>query len=328
MEHVTLSLIDYGPDRLSERENTTVDECFDIIKGPGTTWVDLVGVHDTERLDRIGERLGIHPLVREDIANTGQRAKLEEYGDYLYIVLRQLRFDEATARVDDEQISLIVSSEYVFTFQERPGDVFGPVRERLRSARGVIRQRGADYLAYALIDAVVDHYFQVLEAIGDRVDELEQAVLEDVDSRVVRRIHELKREMLGVRRAVWPLRDLTSALVRGDAELVQPESRIFFRDVHDHAVQIIDAAETLRDMLSSTMDLHLSMAGNRMNEVMKVLTIIATIFIPLSFLTGLYGMNFQWMPELSVRWGYPVLLGVMAAAVGGMLLYFRKRGWL
>lgn len=328
VENSALSVLHVRDGHLTEQVDTTVADCFDLISGEGTTWVDLHGLHDVDRLDRIGERLGIHPLVREDIANTGQRAKVEEYAGYLYIVVRQLQYDASTGQVDDEQVSIILTPQYVFTFQERPGDVFEPVRERLRQGRGTIRERGPDYLAYALIDSVVDHYFQVLEAVGDTVDELEQAVLEQEDPNIVRRIYALKREMLLVRRAVWPLREVMSQLTRVENSLIEDDTRVFLRDVHDHAVQVIDTAESLRDVLSSTMDLHLSMVSNRMNEVMKVLTIMSTIFIPLGFMAGLYGMNFAWMPELQWQWGYPTLLGTMALAVVGMLIFFRRRGWL
>ena len=239
-----------------------------------------------------------------------------------------LSFEEETDTVLAEQVSFIVGERYLFSFQERYGDVFEPVRERLRDGRQRIRARGTDYLVYALIDAIVDRYFRILETIGDRIEELEAAVLQDPSIELMHRIHALKREVLVIRRAVWPLREALGQLYRGEIKHVTEETQLFLRDVYDHCVQVIDTVETLREVLSSTLDLYMSGVSNRMNEVMKVLTIIATIFIPLSFFAGLYGMNFEYMPELHVRWAYPTLLGAMAVTAGGMLWYFRRNGWL
>jgi magnesium transporter len=240
---------------------------------------------------------------------------------------------EVTAYEPDERVAFTwcgggIEGELILTFQERSGDVFEGVRDRLRTSRGTIRNRESDYLAYALVDFMVDHYFHVIEALSDRMEALEIAVMENPDEALMRTLHHLRREMLTVRRAVWPLRDVLAQLYRGESDFVDPATRIFLRDVHDHAVQVIDTVETLRDLAGGLMELYMTGVSNRMNEVMKVLTIIATIFIPLSFLAGLYGMNFDVMPELHMPWAYPALLGIMAAVAIGMLAWFRRRGWL
>ena len=252
---------------------------------------------------------------------------MEDHHSYFFVVLKMLSYDEATRTVAAEQVSLIVADGMLFSFQERPGDVLEPVRERLRHAKGRIRSRGADYLAYAVIDAIVDAYFSVLEKVGDHIEELEEHALDDGSPDTMHAIHQLRRETLVLRRAVWPLRDALGPMYRGDIEQIQDETRVFLRDVHDHAVLVIDNVESLRELLSASMDLHLSGMSNRMNEVMKILTMIATIFIPLSFFAGVYGMNFQHMPELSLPWAYPALLTFMAAIAIGMLAYFKRKRW-
>jgi magnesium transporter len=308
VEQVRISFIDYDQAELRERHMGRIEECFPLRDLPTVTWINVDGLHDVSLIGNLGRHFGLHPLVLEDIAAVNQRPKLEEYEGY-------------------EQLSLVLGTNFVLTFQERIGDVFGPVRERLRSTKGRIRSRGPDYLAYALIDAVVDSYYAVLETVGDRVEQLDQAVMEDPTETTLQRIHELKREMLFMRRAVWPVRDVTGQLYRSEHVLVHGETRIFLRDVYDHSVQVLDTVETLRDMTAGLTDLHLSSVGQRQNEVMKVLTIMASIFIPLTFLAGIYGMNFRYMPELEVRWAYPALVALMAGAAGAMAWYFKRRGW-
>lgn len=327
VEEVRVHRMSYGPHRLEERDG---DELVPLLPGPedtGVDWVNVDGLHRTDMLEELDARYGIHRLVLEDVLSTNQRPKTEDYGRYFFVVLKMLTFDEETHSVTAEQVSLIVMDGLLISFQERPGDVFDPVRERVRHAKGRIRSRGVDYLAYALIDAVVDSYFSVLERIGDEIEALEAAALTDDGTQIIHHIHELRRETLVIRRAVWPLRDALGPMYRGDMAGITEETRVFMRDVHDHAVQVIDTVESLRELLAAAMDLHLSNVSNRMNEVMKVLTIIATIFIPLSFFTGLYGMNFTHMPELSIPWAYPALLGFMSAIALGMVGYFKHKGW-
>ncbi|MFC1791330.1 magnesium/cobalt transporter CorA, partial [Gemmatimonadota bacterium] len=268
------------------------------------------------------------PLVLEDLVNTGQRPKIEEYDEYIFVVLRMLTLRADGLGVKSEQVGIILGDGYVLSFQERAGDVWEAVRERIRGASGRIRSRGADYLAYALIDAVVDHYFQILEAFAEQVEKLEEEVLGVPSRETMHRIHDLRQEMFVVRRAVWPLRELTNSLVRTESSLIDSGTGVYLRDVYDHTVQVMDSAETMREVVSGLMDLYLSSVSNRMNEVMKVLTIMASIFIPLTFLAGIYGMNFEVMPELGIAWAYPALLVIMGALGIGLLLFFKKRGWL
>lgn len=327
-EGVLIRSLDFGPDHLAEGRHETVDECFGAAEADTVTWVNVDGLHEPAVLEAVGERFGIHRLALEDVLSTVQRPKAEAYEGHTLIILRMLTFDDDTDSVLSEQVSFVVGPTWIFSFQERRGDVFEPVRERLRQAKGRIRHRGPDYLAYALIDTIVDTYFKILEKIGDQIEELEEAALYDPSPEVLQRIHHLRRELLVVRRAVWPLRESIGSLARGEMDLIGSDIEVFFRDVYDHAVQIIDTVETLREVLSSAMDAYMTGISNRMNEVMKVLTIIATIFIPLSFFAGLYGMNFVWMPELQQPWGYPALLVFMASMAIGMVVYFRRKGWL
>jgi magnesium transporter len=328
VERTLIRYLDYDAGQLSEAEVVDVEGCFPFKDSPTVSWINIDGLHEVELVRSVGERFGWHPLLLEDVVGVGQRSKVEEYDGYLYVVLPMLSWDENLGQVVDEQLSLILGERYVFTFQERVGDVFESVRDRLRQARGRLRTRGADYLAYALIDAVVDHYFQVLERIGDRTERLEEDVLREPRQETMVRLHALKRELIAVRRAVWPVRDMLAAVLRNDEERFTPETQVFLRDVHDHAVQVVETVEALRDVVTGAVDLYLSMVGFRANEVMKVLTIMASIFIPLTFFAGIYGMNFEYMPELHVPWAYPALLGSMVVLAGGMVAYFRHKKWL
>jgi magnesium transporter len=304
-----------------------VEECLSLRDTETTTWVNVDGVHDADKVNRLCEHYGIHPLVIEDIVNTAQRPRFEDYGDYVYLLVRMLRRD-AAGSLRSEQVSLLLGPHWVLSFQEEPGDVFEPVRQRIRTAKGRVRKSGPDYLAYALLDAVVDHYFAVFEPYGDSIEAIEQRLTEDPSPKLLNTIHGLKRELIGVRRAVWPLREALSNLSRSETSLVKKQTGMFLRDVYEHTVQVIDTVETFRDAVSGLLDLYLSSVSNRMNEVMKVLTIIATIFIPLTFIAGIYGMNFQFMPELAWRWGYFGALGAMAAVTVGMIVYFKRKRWL
>jgi len=325
---VTISVLDFGPELCTERELAAPDEALPYRDSPSTSWLNINGLQDITSLHRLCETFGLHPLVQEDIVNTHQRPKLEDYQDYLYLVCRMLTFNERTQRIESEQVSLVIGQHWVLSFQERPGDVFDGVRERIRQGRGRIRRLGPVYLAYALLDAVVDNYFTIIERVGEIVETIEEGLLDGPESGQLAAIHEVKREMIMMRRTVWPLRELVGALQRGESVLVVPELQVFFRDVHDHAIQVADAVESYRDILSGLQDLYLSTLSNRMNEVMKVLTIMGSIFIPLTFVAGVYGMNFEHMPELGWRWGYAGFWGVILALSGGMLLFFRRRRWL
>jgi len=293
----------------------------------GVRWINVDGLHDVDLIGALGSGFGVHPLVLEDIVHVGQRPKYEAYDGYAYLVVSMLNWNAEQREVEMEQVSVLFGTGWVLTFQERIGDVMDPVRERLRTRGGRICSRGADYLAYALIDAIVDRYFTVLDRLSEQTEQLEMAVVEQAEEATVRELHRLKRELLLLRRAAAPVAEMANPLTQGDSPLVTPETRIFWRDVHDHARQITDSVESLRDLTSGLMDLYFSVVSHRANEVMKVLTIMASIFIPLTFVAGIYGMNFAYMPELQVRWAYPVLLLLMATVGVTMLLWFRRRGW-
>ncbi len=327
---VTIRLMDYSNERCDERVFKSIEEVFPFLDRETVTWLDIIGLHQVDIIEKLGNHLNIHPLVQEDVLHTEQRPKVEEYEGYLFLVLRALTPIELTdgQLVASEQLSLILGPNFVITFQESEGDPFGTVRERLRTGKGRIRRMGADYLCYALLDAVVDYYFTALEGIGDYIEDLEGTILRSKSEEALEDIHELKREMLFLRKALWPLREMMSNLQRLESDLINVSTQTFLRDVYDHTVQVLETVETLRDLSAGLLEIYLSSLSNRMNEVMKVLTIIATIFIPLTFIAGVYGMNFQFMPELGLKWGYFGALGVMLVVGLSLLAFFRKKRWL
>ena len=332
----TVSVLSYDEAGFEERQAASLTECVVFKDKPAVTWLNVEGLHQVELIEKLGQCHGLHPLLLEDVLNTEQRPKLEDYGGYIFIVLKMLSVGEGEGQgesegdeVRTEQVSLVLGPNYVISFQEGAGgDVFDPVRERIRGGKGRVRQMGADYLAYALMDAVIDNYFLVLEKLGERIELLEDELVADPRPATVRAIHELKRHLIFLRKSVWPLREVVGALERGESALIQKETAVYLRDTYDHTIQVIDTLETYRDMISGMLDIYLSSISNRMNEIMKVLTIIATIFIPLTFIVGVYGMNFHYMPELEWRWGYAVVWGIMAAVALGMLVYFRRKRWV
>ncbi len=328
-EATRITVIEYDEDHVHERPIATIEDCACLQARSQRTWVNVVGLGQVEVLEKLGESFGLHPLFLEDILNTEQRPKIEDMGDYVFVVLKSLeQTGKSGSEVEVEQISLVLGPDYVLAFQEREGDLFAPVQERLRSGKGRMRKMGADYLAYALIDTIVDGYFVVLEGLGETMEFQEEEVVTAPTTQTLQVIHHMKRDLVELRRAVWPLREIIGRLERGESPLIQGTTRIYLRDVYDHTIQVIDTVETLRDICSGMLDIYLSSISNRMNEVMKVLTIIATIFIPLTFIAGVYGMNFRFMPELEHRWGYPMIWLVMIATAGIMLAFFRRKRWL
>ncbi len=327
-EQVKVTCIDYDGDHFEEKEVKTIDECFPLKDKPAATWINIDGVHKLDNIEKIGKQFKIHPLVLEDIMHTEQRPKMEDFEDYLFIVLKMFQYDEKENETKTEQVSIILSSNYIISFQEDEGDVFDLIRERIRTDRGRIRKMGVDYLAYSLIDAIVDNYFMVLEKIGERIEDIEDDMIKNPTPEVLHTIHSVKRELIFLRKSVWPLREVISRLERWESPLINKSIDIYLRDVYDHTIQVIDALETFRDMLSGMLDIYLTSVSNRMNEVMKVLTIIATIFIPLTLVAGIYGMNFKYMPELEAPWGYPMVYAIMLAISAVMLVYFRRKRWL
>lgn len=293
-----------------------------------TLWLNVDGIHRVETIRNIGDRYGLHPLMMEDIIAAGQRPKSEQYGHLLYTVLDMVTWNSEAGHSESEQVSLVLGPRFVITFQEHPGDVLDPVRERIRSGKGRIRREGADYLLYCLIDAITDNYFPVLEQLGERIEDLEEAISNNPGEETLHKIHRLKREMIQLRRAVWPLREMVNSLTKSDSSLITETTRLYLRDLYDHTIQIMDTIESFRDLVSGLLDIYLSSLSNRMNSVMKVLTVIATMFIPLTFLAGIYGMNFEHMPELAWRWAYPAFWITCIVILLGMFLYFRKKKWL
>ena len=327
-----IRVIAFGPDAIEDTQVSSAEALDRLLGRHPVTWIDVDGLGDTAVLGALGKRFGIHPLALEDVINVHQRPKLEEYDEHLFIVTRMP--DRGAQALATEQVCLFLGRDYVLTFQERPGDCFDTLRRRLHESRGRIRRAGADYLAYALLDATTDAYFPVLERHGEHIEALEDEVLDRPADDVSARIHQLKRELLTIRRAVWPQREMLNLLIRDDSDLVSDQTRVFLRDCFDHTIQLMDLIETYREIASDLIDIHLSSVSTRLNEVMMVLTIIATIFIPLTVITGIYGMNFDpgaspWnMPELKWVYGYPFALGLMAAVAAGLLLWFRRKGWI
>ena len=327
-EKVKLSVLSYSDANFQEQEVDSVEKAVAFRKKDSVMWLNIDGVHMPKIIEQVGKNFGVHPLVLEDIADTGQRPKIEDFEDYMYVVLKMFRFDEKENEIQTEQISLVLGHDFVISFQEREGDVFDPIRERLRNNKGRIRKASADYLVYALMDAVVDNYFLIMEKLGETIEEIEDRLVVSPSSETVHIIHDLKRQMIVLRKSVWPLRDVISRLERSESPLIMRSTLIYLRDVYDHTVQVMDSVDTFRDMLSGMLDIYLSSVSNRMNEIMKVLTVIATIFIPLTFIAGIYGMNFSYMPELAEPWGYPAVLILMATLSIGMVIYFRRKHWI
>ncbi|MFP4082981.1 MAG: magnesium/cobalt transporter CorA [Candidatus Aminicenantes bacterium] len=327
-EKVKISILDYDETRFEEKEAKREQDCFPFKEKPTVTWINVDGIHKVEIIENLGKHFDLHPLIMEDIVNTEQRPKVEDSGHYIYIVLKMLYYDENEGEVRGEQVSIVLGENFVISFQEREGDIFDPVRERIRSGKGSIRKMGPDYLAYSLMDAIVDNYFAILEKVGEQMEGLEERLVSDPRPETLQEIHKLKREMIYLRRSVWPLREVVNGLERGESPLIHKPTRIYLRDVYDHTIQVIDSVETFRDMLSGMHDTYLSSISNRMNEIMKVLTIIATIFIPLTFIAGVYGMNFEFMPELGWKWAYFMVWAVIVGVAGAMVAFFRKKKWL
>jgi len=328
LDKVRITIIDYDENTFQERQVDRIEECFQFKTTPTVTWINIDGLHHVKIIEDIGTHFDLHPLTLEDILHTGQRPKFEDLERYLFVVLMMFRFDDESQTVVSEQVSLILGSNFVISFQENVGDVFEQIRDRIRNAKGRIRKMGADYLMYALLDAVVDNYFGILEKLGEKIESLEEELIGDPSERTLQQIHRLKREMVFLRKSVWPLRELINGLDRSESFLIQASTGVYLRDVYDHTIQVIDTVESFRDMVSGMLDIYLSSISNRMNAVMKVLTIIATIFIPLTFVAGIYGMNFEHMPELKWQYGYAAVWLVMIVAAGLMVLYFKKKKWL
>ena len=334
VEKVKISIIDYNETKFQEKAVKKIEECFSFKEKDSVTWINLDGVYETELIEKIGMKFGLHPLILEDIVNTGQRPKIEDFENYIFIALKMLSYNESKSEIESEQVSLILGSNFVISFQEKEGDVFDSIRARIRNSKGRIRKMKADYLAYTLLDAIIDNYFIIIEKLGERIEGIEDKLIKESTPETLRVIHSLKQDTIFLRKSVWPLREVINGLERSENELIQESTNVFLRDVYDHTIQVIDGIETFRDTVSGMLDIYLSSVSNKMNETMKVLTIIATIFIPITFVAGIYGMNFNpeisiWnMPELNWRYGYLFACGVMLLIALSMVLYFRRKKWL
>lgn len=343
---VTVSIIEYDANDCSSHKQLSSDELIAAPLSSAVTWINVDGVHNVGTVTQICERFDVHSLVQEDIVNTDQRPKVDEYDGYLFVVLKMLRRNDPAQTselssesdltqsavdkhlIDVEQVSLLIMDRIVISFQERAGDVFDPIRARLRTGKGTIRRRGADYLGYCLLDAIVDNYYILLEELETRIEPIEEVVVLDPTPDVVVQIQSLKRDLLYLRRSLWPAREMVYRLSREESTIIGAETRLFLRDLYDHVIHVIEILDGLQELSTGAMDIYLSSISNRMNSIMKVLTIISTIFIPLTFVAGIYGMNFSHMPELQWPWAYPVTLGVMALTALGMLRFFRRKHWL
>ena len=325
-EQVKISLIEYNEKDLFEKDFFEMDDCFSAVHPEMVKWINVDGIHKVDIIEKIGKLFNIHPLTLEDIVNTDQRPKFEDYENYVVSMMKMLYYD---TELHAEQLTIILMDNMVISFQEvHGGDAFDLIRNRIRQGKGRIRKCGADYLAYCLHDAVVDCYFSILEKIGDRIEVMEDELVQEPNREILAQIHHMKREMIFLRKAVWPLRELVNNIERSETPLIKESTGIYLRDVHDHVIRVIDTVETYRDLLSGMMDIYLSSVSNKMNEVMKVLTIISTIFIPVTFIAGVYGMNFKHMPELESPYGYWITWGIMLILIISLLFYFRRKKWL
>lgn len=329
-ERVKISLIEYSETEFIEKEFYDLSECLDHVDPKLVRWINVDGIHNVEFIEAVGKRFNIHPLTLEDIVNTNQRPKFEDYDNYVVAIMKMLYYE---SELQSEQLTVVLMDGMVISFQEaQGGDAFDLIRNRIRLGKGRIRKMGADYLAYALIDAVVDCYFGILEKIGDRIEVLEEELIIDPSKETMHQLHAMKREMIHLRKSVWPMRELINNMERSETDLIKPTTDIYLRDVHDHTIRVIDTVETYRDLLSGMMDIYLSSVSNKMNEVMKVLTIITTIFVPVTFVAGVYGMNFEVMPEIHSKWGhnwgYTFAWVIMLVMMVSMVVYFRRKKWL
>ncbi len=330
---VEIRLLDYDRQHVQDVPAPDLDTLQSLVDSPSTTWLNIDGLHQVEIVEKVGTMFGLHPLTIEDIVNATQRPKIDIFDDYVYLVVKMPFYNDEFKTIEMEQVSFVLKEHILISFQEKQGDVFDGVRQRVSTNKGRIRKMGSDYLTYALLDAIVDSYFGVLEKIGEYVEVLEIELVTNSQPEILHKIHELKREMILLRKSVWPLREVASSLQRDEIPFIGEGAGPFLKDLYDHVIQVLDTVETFRDIVAGMLDLYLSALSNKMNEVMKVLTIFAALFIPLTFVAGIYGMNFNPeksrfnMPELNWIYGYPFALGLMAAIAGVMIYYFKKKKW-
>jgi len=328
-DYINIEVIDYTDDRIDEVQITDVSELQKYNNPDSVTWINIQGLHDVKIIEQIGQMMGLHPLTLEDILDTNQRPKVEEFEEHLYISMKMINHIPDLNKIDIEQVSIVMHKNFVICFQEKPGDVFNDIRTRLRNGKGRSRKRGADYLAYILIDIIIDFYFETLDQVWERIELLEDYAVRRPERIELRNIQLVRRDLIQLRKQMYPVRDVVNALFNRNSEFFTESTLMYVRDTHDHAIQVVENLDTYREILTSVMDLYLSQLSNKMNEVMKVLTVIATIFIPLTFVAGVYGMNFKHMPELEWAISYPVgfysLIGIISLVMIG---YMRSKNWL
>jgi magnesium transporter len=325
-QKVVITIMQYNEFTIQEFVLNNINDLKDITNANSVTWINVDGIHNASLIEKIGSLFEIHPLTLEDVANTDQRPKFEDYENYVVVMMKMLYY---YSELHNEQLSIVLKNNVVITFQENHGgDAFYPIRKRLKEAKGRVRRFGADYLYYALIDAVVDSYFNILEVIGDKIEKIDEELILEPLPDTLKNLHDMKREMIFLRKSVWPVRDLVNSLERSETNLIQPTTDLYLRDVHDHVIRVIETVENYRDLINGMMDIYLSSLSNKMNEVMKMLTIISTLFIPVTFIVGVYGMNFDYMPELRSPYGYAATWVVMLIIMVSLLYYFRRKRWL
>jgi len=327
VDKIKIKLINYGEHDYIEQDIENIAQCFEFKDDKTITWINIDGIHDTDMLSKLGDCFGFHPLILEDILNTEQRPKVEDFTDYIYVVLKMIDYEKNLKEVTFDQVSIILGKNYLISLHERPLDIYETVKNTLKKDRSKIRKAGSDYLAYLLMDSIIDNYFSVLENVGERIENIENKIITNPSPKTLKATHNLKRDMLFMRKSVWPLREVISKLERGEISLIKNSTRIYIRDIYDHIIQVIDTIETYRDMLSGMIDIYLSSISNRLNEVVKILTIISTIFIPITFIASIYGMNFKFIPEFSWKWSYPVVWFIMLAVIITMVIYFKRKKW-
>jgi magnesium transporter len=327
-ELVKISIMDYNENRLDEFSEATEEDIHKCMEKDSVTWINISGIHDMAIIENIGKMFDLHPLLMEDLVNTHHRAKIDDYEDYLFMVLKMVFQEPGESSLLFEHVCLIMGTNYLISFQEREGDVFGPVRERLKKSKGRIRKSGADYLGYALIDMIVDHYYVILEQMGEEIEIMQEEALENPTTKTLNAIHDARHRVVYLRKTIWPMREMIGSMMRGESELFRSSTMVYLQDVYDHVIQVIDTVETYRDLLAGTLDTYMSSVSNKMNEIMKVLTVMATMFIPLTFLAGVYGMNFKNMPELEWRYAYPAFWVLVVVVFLIMAMWFRNKKWL
>lgn len=325
---IHISLVDYDPHHLVEMKDISIDQCLRYMQKPTVTWINIRGIHDSNVLNTIGKHFGLHSLLLEDVMNSGQRSKLDYYKDHIYIVMRSLSYDSTADLISDEQVSIVFGKNFLITFLEDSAEVIEPVLARIRNGNQRIRSMGTDYLCYAIMDSIVDHYFVILEVVDRQIEELEEALMHDPGANTMHRIQHLKRGIILLRKSIWPTREVVNNFRRLDTPLITETTKVYMHDVYDHTIQAIDTIESFRDISSGLLDVYLSNISQRMNEVMKVLTVVATIFVPLTFIASIYGMNFEYMPEIHSKWGYPFALSLMLIVGGVMLVFFKRKKWI